>query len=204
MNCISVIDSSLFHVGYDCTERFCLSFALMTSELCASPWRRKVLTYNLDNLEFVNIEGDDLGLRINFLRSLPTLCEYPDPIQLLDKILETAKELKLQKENMIASIFFFDHFICKTRMRSFPDREEDYGRMRENYERNGYAMPEIVYWSNWNFANWIRQSEGDITTITTSEANFKNFLESNVILSSMAMMESKIRSEDYLKLMVHD
>ncbi|KAE8023689.1 hypothetical protein FH972_009361 [Carpinus fangiana] len=178
VNCISVIDSSLFHVGYDCFERFCLSFALMTSELCVSPWRRKVLTYNLDNLEFVNIEGDDLGLRINFLRSLPTLCEYPNLIQLLDKILETAKD--------------------------FSGWEENYGRMREKYERNGYTMPKIVYWSNWHWVNWVQQREGDITIIRTSEANFRNFLESNKTLSSMAMMESKIYGEDYLKLVVHD
>jgi hypothetical protein len=69
VNCISVVGASLFRRGVDCTERFCLVFALMTSELCASPWRGKVLTYS-NNPEFVNIEGDDLGSRISFLRFL--------------------------------------------------------------------------------------------------------------------------------------
>jgi hypothetical protein len=91
VNCISIIDASLVHGGYECTERFCLAFALMTSELCASPWRGKVLTYStINNHEFVNIEGDDLGSRISFLRCLP-MCDYPELIRLLDKILETAK-----------------------------------------------------------------------------------------------------------------
>jgi hypothetical protein len=96
VNCISVVDASLFRRGVDCTERFCLAFALMTSELCASPWRGKVLTYSI-NPEFVNIEGDDLGSRISFLRFLPT-GKCPKLVQLLDKILEIAKDLKLSKE----------------------------------------------------------------------------------------------------------
>ena len=63
---------------------------------------------------------------------------------------------------MIARIFFFDHFISKTRMRSFSGWKENYGRMREKYERNGYAMPKIVYWSNWHWENWVQQRDGDI------------------------------------------
>jgi hypothetical protein len=66
------------------------------------------LTYStINNHEFVNIEGDDLGSRISFLRCLP-MCDYPELIRLLDKILETAKDLKLSKENMIERIFVFD------------------------------------------------------------------------------------------------
>jgi hypothetical protein len=108
VNCISVVDASLLRRGVDCTERFCLAFPLMTSELWANPWRGKVLTYNI-NPEFVNIVGDDLGSRISFLRSLP-MGKCPKLIQLLDKILETAKDLKLSKENMIERVFVFDHW----------------------------------------------------------------------------------------------
>jgi hypothetical protein len=183
LNCISVIDANLFRSTYDCRARFSLAFALMTSELCASPWRGKVLTYSI-NPEFVNIEGDDLGSKINFLRSLP-MCECPKSIQLLDKILETAKDLKLSKENMIKRVFVY-HISGFGSV--FSGCEEEHGAMREKYERNGYAMPDIVCQDIWG----------------QSEASFKIFLEGDGTYTRMAEMESKICSEDYLKLVVHD
>ena len=85
VNCITIVDDNyLFRAGYDCIERFRLAFQLMTSEHCGSPWRGKVLTYTV-NPEFVDIEGDDLGSRIHFLRFLnlyessqpSKCCEYP-------------------------------------------------------------------------------------------------------------------------------
>jgi hypothetical protein len=183
LNCISVVDVNLFRSTYDCRARFSLAFALMTSELCASPWKGKVLTYSI-NPEFVNIEGDDLGSKINFLRSLP-MCERPKSVQLFDKILETAKDLKLSKDNMIERVFVYDFLgLCN----NYFDWEKEPEAMREKYERNGYAMPDIVCW--------------DISD--ESEASFKIFLEGDGVFSEMAVLKSKICSEDYLKLVVHD
>ncbi|XP_059447973.1 uncharacterized protein LOC132179286 [Corylus avellana] len=201
VNCISVVDATLFCRGIDCTERFCLAFLLMTSELCASPWRGKVLTYS-NNPAFVNIEGDDLASRISFLSSLP-MCKCPKLEQLLDKILETAIDLKLSKENMIERIFFFDHF-CN----GFGGWVEIYERMREKYERNGYVMPKFVHWNHHDRPTLTHEDyfsvKGDLTEIIATESSFRNFLESNGTLSPMVVMESKICSEDYLKFVVRD
>jgi hypothetical protein len=201
VNCISVVDAALFRRGIDCTERFCLAFPLMTSELCASPWRGKVLTYS-NNPEFVNIEGDDLGSRISFLSSLP-MGKCPKLVQLLDKILETAIDLKISKENMIERIFVFDHW-----GNCFSGWVEIYERMREKYERNGYVMPKFVHWNHHDRATRTREDyfsvKGDLTEIIATESSFRNFLESNGTLSPMVVMETKICAEDYLKLVVRD
>ncbi|KAE8023753.1 hypothetical protein FH972_009421 [Carpinus fangiana] len=183
LNCISVADVNLFRSTYDCRARFSLAFILMTSELCASPWKGKVLTYSI-NPEFVNIEGDDLGSKINFLRSLP-VCEHPKSVQLVDKILETAKDLKLSKENMIERVFVCDELgLCN----HYLDWDKEPEVMREKYERNGYVMPDIVDWG----------------LLGESEANFKIFLEGDGAFNVTVMLESKICSEDYLKLVVYD
>jgi hypothetical protein len=183
LNCISVVNVNLFRSTYDCRARFSLAFALMTSELCASPWKGKVLTYSI-NPEFVNIEGDDLGSKINFLRSLP-MCKCPKSVQLFDKILETAKDLKLSKENMFERVFVYDFWGDCNRYFGW---KKEHDAMREKYEMNGYVMPDIVCWS----------------ISDESEASFKIFLEGDGALNVMAVLESKICSEDCLKLVVHD
>ena len=181
LNSISVVDVNLFHSTDDCRARFSLAFALMTTELCASPWGGKVLTYSI-NPEFVNIEGDDLGLKINFFRSLPK-CESPSCAHLFDKILEAAKDLKLSKENMIKRVFVYGDMEDLV-INWVKEREA----IREKYERNGYAMPFMVRWN----------------IIGHSEACFKIFLTECGVFNEMAEMESKICSEDCLKLLVHD
>jgi hypothetical protein len=143
-----------------------------------------------------------IGSRISFLRFLPT-GKCPKLVQLLDKILEIAKDLKLSKENMIEKVLVFDHWgSC------FIGWEENYGRMREKYERNGYVMPKLVHWNHQDRATRTRDDvcsvKGDIIEIIATEASFRNFLESNGTLSPMVVMESKICSEDYLKLVVRD
>jgi hypothetical protein len=96
VNCISVVHTSVFCMGSGTyTEKFCIAFTLLTSELCAIPWRGKMLTHS-KKPEFVNIEGDDLGSRVSSLR-YQAMGESLELIQLLDKILETAKDLKLAK-----------------------------------------------------------------------------------------------------------
>ncbi|KAE8023681.1 hypothetical protein FH972_009353 [Carpinus fangiana] len=201
VNCISVVDAALFRRGIDCTERFCLAFPLMTSELCASPWKGTVLTYS-NNPTFVNIEGKDLGSRISFLSSLP-MGKCPKLVQLLEKILEIAIDLKLSKENMIERIFVFDHW-----GNCFSGWVDIYERMREKYERNGYVMPKFVHWNHHDRATRTYEDyfsvKGDLTEIIATESSFRNFLESNGTLSPMAVMESKICGEDYLKVVVHD
>jgi hypothetical protein len=79
--------------------------------------------------------------------------------------------------------------------------------MSEKYESNGYVMPKIVYWYNHAWDTSIEPcevSDGGITGIIASEASFRNFVETNGTLSPMAVMEMKISSEDYLKLVVRD
>ena len=58
----------------------------MTYELCASPWRGKVLTYSIN-----------------------PMCECPIKF---DKILKTAKDLKLSKQNRIERVFVYDFWEC--------------------------------------------------------------------------------------------
>jgi hypothetical protein len=60
--------------------------------------------------------------------------------------------------------------------------------MRKKFDSNGYVMPDIVCW--------------DLSH--KSEASFKIFLEGDGAFGEMAVLESKICSENYLKLVVHD
>jgi hypothetical protein len=125
---------------------------------------------------------------------------------MLDKILETAKDLKLSEENMIERIFVFDHCVLRS---CFIGWRENYGRMREKYERNGYVMPKICVPVSSRMHAWVKPRqvsslEGGVTRIIATEDSFRIFLESNGTLSPMAVMESKICSEYYLKLVVRD
>ncbi|XP_062160588.1 uncharacterized protein LOC133867840 [Alnus glutinosa] len=203
VNCVSVVHTSVFCMGSSTyTKKFCIAFTLMTSELCASPWRGKMLTHS-KKPEFVNIEGDDLGSRISSLR-YQAMGESLELIQLLDKILETAKDLKLAKENMIERVFVFDHSIIHSNFSI--DWEEDYGAMEEKYKRNGYVMPKIVCWHHRVLNASPRVSvKGGITKIVGGlEASFRIFLESDGILSPTVGMESEICSEDYPRFVVRD
>jgi hypothetical protein len=207
MNCISVVDDKLFHEGYarldrfGCIERFSLAFVLMTSELCPSPLRGKVLT-STTSPEFVNIKGDDLGSKINFLRNQPVVFQPPGLIQLLDKILETAIDLKLSRENMIERIFMLEISIDGT---WFGGWEKNSRKMREKFERNGYVIPKIVRWNLWCGSPEVHSIEGGGTEISGfSKASMKIFLEGDGTLSPMAAMESEICSKEYLKLVVYD
>ena len=121
----------------------------------------------------------------------------------MNKILETAIDLKISKENLIERIFVFDHW-----GNCFCGWMEIYERMREKYERNGYVMPKFVHWNHHDRATRTREDyfsvKGDLTEIIATESSFRNFLESNGTLSPMVVMESNICSEDYLKLVVRD
>ncbi|KAE8077764.1 hypothetical protein FH972_016294 [Carpinus fangiana] len=214
VNCITIVDDNYqFRAGYDCTERFCLTFQLMTYEFCGSPWRGKVLTY-IVNPEFVDIEGDDLGSSIHFLRFLnlyessqpSKCCEYPKLIQFLDKILETAKDLKLSKENMIEIIFVFDRWGDRKRLEYFDDWDKSYGTMHEKYESNGYVLPKIVH-CKWLYSYPRLSVVGTllIKLLGSSEENFRIFLESDGILDpTVELKKSKIWKEDYPKLVLCD
>jgi hypothetical protein len=215
VNCITIVDDNyLFRAGYGCDERFCLAFQLMTSELCGSPWRGKVLTYTV-NPEFLDIKGDDLGSRIHFLRFMPFYESSQSSkksvhmklkhIQFLDKILETAINLKLSKENMIERVFIFD---LSGGYKYVDDWERSYGTIREKYERNGYVLPKIVRWDLWYCFQRVRAFGNGLIELTgSSEANFRIFLESDGILDPTVEDEpkkSKIWKEDYPKLMLCD
>jgi hypothetical protein len=207
VNCITVVNDFLFCQGFGSAERFCIAFALMTSELCASPWRGKILTYSTKP-EFVNIEGDDLGSRVSFLRfRSPWDCmPYQDLRLVMDKILETAIDLKLAKEDMFERVFVFDRHLAWCDSINW---EKDYGPMQEKYKRNGYVMPEILRWYCHCNDGAPRISVGTKSGLTKiydggAEEGFRSFLESDGIFSSTVVMESKICGEDYLKLVLRD
>ncbi|XP_030959253.1 uncharacterized protein LOC115981230 [Quercus lobata] len=111
VNCISTFNMN------DCTHGFCCGFTLMTSELCANPWKGKLLRYG-DNPEIVSIEVDDFGSRINFCRLNNVVSPKGDDsdtkqwslrlLPFLDKILETAIDLNVSKQDMIKRVFVFD------------------------------------------------------------------------------------------------
>lgn len=111
VNCISTFKMN------DCTHGICCGFTLMTSELCANPWKGKLLRYG-DNPEIVSIEGDDLGSRINFCRLNNVVSPKGDDnnieqwrlrlLSFLDKILETAIDFNVSKQDMIKRVFVFD------------------------------------------------------------------------------------------------
>jgi hypothetical protein len=75
-----------------------------------------------------------------------------------------------------------------------------------------YVMPKILCTGiimhacmhAWVKPRQVSSLEGGVTRIIATEDSFRIFLESNGTLSPMAVMESKICSEDYLKLVVRD
>uniref|UniRef100_A0A7N2R1V3 Uncharacterized protein n=1 Tax=Quercus lobata TaxID=97700 RepID=A0A7N2R1V3_QUELO len=244
----------------DCMHGFCCGFTLMTSELCANPWKGKLLRYG-DNPEIVSIEGDDLGSRINFCRlnnvvspkgddndtkvELVILCgcqkkkktnkqtENADAgklsaqtgtkqwrlrlISFLDKILETAIDLNVSKQDMIKRVFVFDgtgldfrkiwqyEGCCSS---CVCGSSSNYEAMREKFKRNGYVMPETVHWDVSNYGSpvpAVLSVEDGLTHISRPlETSFRGFLEGDGTLNLRAMMESEICSAGDPELLVLD
>ncbi|XP_030961295.1 uncharacterized protein LOC115982734 isoform X2 [Quercus lobata] len=210
----------------DCMHGFCCGFTLMTSELCANPWKGKLLRYG-DNPEIVSIEGDDLGSRINFCRLNNVVSPKGDDndtkqwrlrlISFLDKILETAIDLNVSKQDMIKRVFVFDgtgldfrkiwqyEGCCSS---CVCGSSSNYEAMREKFKRNGYVMPETVHWDVSNYGSpvpAVLSVEDGLTHISRPlETSFRGFLEGDGTLNLRAMMESEICSAGDPELLVLD
>lgn len=220
VNCISTFKMN------DCTHGICCGFTLMTSELCANPWKGKLLRYG-DNPEIVSIEGDDLGSRINFCRLNNVVSPKGDDnnieqwrlrlLSFLDKILETAIDFNVSKQDMIKRVFVFDG--TSLAFREIWQNEgccsscdcgwrSNYEVMREKFKRNGYVMPETVHWDVSNSVPGLPallSVEGGLTLISRPlETSFRGFLEGDGTLNLRAMMESEICSADDPELLVLD
>ena len=111
---------------------------------------------------------------------------------------------------MIERVFIFDCWGCrKQRVEYFGnDWEKSYETMRGKYERNGYVLPKIVHWV-WYY-DYLRVTavwNSLIRVTRSSEENFRIFLESDGMLDPTVEDEpkkSKIRKEDYSKLVLYD
>ncbi|XP_050277184.1 uncharacterized protein LOC126718868 [Quercus robur] len=225
VNCISTFNSN------DWTDEFCCGFTLMTSELCASPWKGKVLKYS-DNPEVVSIKGDDLQSRINFCRLNNVVSPKGDGndtkpwglllLSFLDKILETAIDLNVRKQDMIKRVFMFEgkrpncasscHYesCCGDHDCGW---RKNYEAMKEKFEVNGYVMPQITHWE-WDMTCMSKfglkypeviSFEGGLTHIRgLFKTSFRFFVEGDGTLNLRAMMDSEICSADDPELLVHD
>lgn len=118
-------------------KEFAMSMTLLTSYLGDSPWNGKTIVYsvNQDEAQIVSIKGSDLKSKFEFLKSNMA----GDPLAVLEKILETAVQCRLNKEKMVKRIIHFTDFVNY-------GKSGEFDVLKKKFEARGYEMPNLVLW----------------------------------------------------------
>ncbi|KAK1362559.1 Vacuolar protein sorting-associated protein 26A-like [Heracleum sosnowskyi] len=199
-NTIAVCDVSAYISPI--SKNVSLGLGLLLSEISEGPWKGQVITFS-QNPQLHFIQGNSLLEKCKYFESL----EYGHNTnfrRVFDQILNVALVANLSREQMIKRVFVFSHMEFS---QASPNKwETDYQAIRKKFKKNGYEVPEIVFWNlSGSCSTPVTAKQTGVALLSGFSKNlFKLFLDHDGAIDPEIAMEIALSRKEYEKLVCYD